>query len=213
MLQTSAEFLTAVTVPSLNSLNSGYARRRLGWLYFCFLSIARSDHCSTYYNGIVDGDQDQAESSSALKELDALLGRRMVQQVSTPDTSKPPTVLLIDDNCEDRTYWSASLKNPPFEFIVLEAACGESGFKLCQSQHVDCVVLDLEMPESGLFTLLRLIPDPTRRHVPVVILTKLAQPSLIKLMKSLGAHEVLVKEYCSAENLADTIRRAIAFVK
>lgn len=187
--------------------------RRLGWLYFCFLSIARSDHCSTYYNGIVDGDQDQAESSSALKELDALLGRRMVQQVSTPDTSKPPTVLLIDDNCEDRTYWSASLKNPPFEFIVLEAACGESGFKLCQSQHVDCVVLDLEMPESGLFTLLRLIPDPTRRHVPVVILTKLAQPSLIKLMKSLGAHEVLIKEYCSAENLADTIRRAIAFVK
>jgi CheY-like chemotaxis protein len=69
------------------------------------------------------------------------------------------------------------------------------------------------MPESGLFTLLKLIPDPTRRRIPVVILTKLAQPTLIKLMKSLGAYECLVKEYCSPENLADTIRQAIAAVK
>ena len=97
--------------------------------------------------------------------------------------------------------------------VVLEAACGESGYKLFQSRHIDCVVLDLEMPESGLFTLIRLIPDPTRRHVPIVILTKLAQPALMKLMKSLGAYECLVKEYCSAERLADTIRQAIVIVK
>ena len=122
-------------------------------------------------------------------------------------------MLLIDDNCEDRAYWSASLQKPPIGFLVLEAACGESGFKLWQNESVDCVVLDVEMPESGLFTLLRLIPDPARRHVPVVILTKLAQPGLFKLMKSLGAYECLVKEYCSAEKLADTIQEAIALLK
>lgn len=137
----------------------------------------------------------------------------MVHQASTPETEKPLSVLLIDDDGEDRAYWSALLKEPPIGFLVLEAACGESGFKLWESQRIDCVVLDVEMPESGLFTLLRLIPDPTRRHVPVVILTKLAQPSLIKLMKSLGAYECLVKEYCSGEKLAQTIRQAIAFVQ
>ena len=137
----------------------------------------------------------------------------MGNQIPTPDTSKPPTVLLIDDNCGDRAYWSSSLRNPPFGFLVFEAACGQSGFDLCQSQHVDCVVLDLEMPESGLFTLLRLIPDPTRRHVPVVILTKVAQPASIRVMKSLGAYECLVKEYCSPNNLADTIRQAIALAE
>jgi CheY-like chemotaxis protein len=140
-------------------------------------------------------------------------GKRMAHQTSTPETSKPPTVLLIDDNPEDRTYWSASLKNPPFEFLVLEAGCGESGFNMYQDQHVDCVVLDLEMPESGLFTLLKLVPDPARQHTPVVILTKLARPAVIKVMKNLGAYECLVKEYCSPEKLADTIREAIAFVK
>jgi CheY-like chemotaxis protein len=134
----------------------------------------------------------------------------MVHQGASPETSKQPAILLIDDNSEDRTYWSASLRKPPFGFIVSEAACGESGLKLCKSQHIDCVVLDLEMPESGLFTLLRLVPDPTQRHVPVVILTKLVQPALIKLMKNLGAYDCLVKEYCSVENLADTIRQAIA---
>ena len=137
----------------------------------------------------------------------------MTHRVPTPDTSKPPTVLLIDDNSEDRAYWSALLKRSPLGFLVLEAACGESGYKLFQSRHIDCVVLDLEMPESGLFTLIRLIPDPARRHVPVVILTKLAQPALMKLMKSLGAYECLVKEYCSAQALADTIRQAIAVIK
>jgi CheY-like chemotaxis protein len=137
----------------------------------------------------------------------------MVHQGLTPETAKPPTVLLIDDNYEDRAYWSASLRKPPIGFVVLDAACGESGFKLWQKERVDCVVLDVEMPESGLFTLVRLIPDPTHRHVPVVVLTKLAQPSLIKLMKSLGAYECLVKEYCSPERLANTIQQAIAVVK
>ena len=129
------------------------------------------------------------------------------------EQSQPVTVLLIDDNPEDRKSWAAALSNHPLEFLVLEADCGESGFKLCERQHVDCVVLDLEMPESGLFTLLRLIPDPTRRHVPVVILTKLAQPALLKLMKNLGAYECLVKDYCSAEKLATTIHQAMASTK
>jgi CheY-like chemotaxis protein len=123
---------------------------------------------------------------------------------------QPVTVLLIDDNPKDRKSWSAALKHHPFEFLVLEADCGETGFNVCESQRVDCVVLDIEMPESGLFTLLRLIPDPTRRHVPVVILTKLAQPALLKLLKTLGAYECLIKEYCSADKLANTIFQAMA---
>jgi CheY-like chemotaxis protein len=137
----------------------------------------------------------------------------MVHHVVPVERQQPVTVLLIDDNLQDRKYWSAALKNPPFKFAVLEATCGESGFSLCQSRQVDCVVLDLEMPESGLFTLFRLIPDPTRRHLPVVILTKLAQPGLIKTMKNFGAYECLVKEYCSAEKLANTIWEAMASAK
>ena len=129
------------------------------------------------------------------------------------EQSQPVIVLFIDDNPNERKSWSAGLKNHSFEFLGLEADCGESGFKICQSEHVDCVVLDLEMPESGLFTLLRLIPDPARRHIPVVILTKLAPPALINIMKNLGAYECLIKEYCSVEQLANTIRQAMTSAK
>ena len=181
------------TVPTVEQLEFPLYKHQFGWLYFCFLR-----------------KQDHAPVVPCAERREC---RRMVHQGSTPETEKPLTVLLIDDDGEDRAYWSALLKKPPIGFLVLEAACGESGFKLWQNQSLDCVVLDVEMPESGLFTLLRLIPDPTRRHVPVVILTKLAQPALIKLMKSLGAYECLVKEYCSGEKLAQTIRQAIAFVK
>ncbi len=137
----------------------------------------------------------------------------MVHHVAPTERPQPLTVLLIDDNPKDRNYWSVALRTPPLDFIVLEAGCGQSGFNLCQSRHVDCVVLDLEMPESGLFTLLRLVPDPSRRHVPVVVLTKVAQPALFKLMTSLGAYGCLVKEYCSVEQLAKTIKEATAAVK
>jgi CheY-like chemotaxis protein len=129
------------------------------------------------------------------------------------EQAQPVTVLLIDDNPEDRKFWSTALKTSPFGFFVLEADCGESGLKLCERQHVDCVVLDLDMPESGLFTLLRLIPDPTRRHVAMVVLTKLAQPALLRLMKNLGAYECLLKEYCSAEKLANAIGQAMGSAK
>jgi CheY-like chemotaxis protein len=137
----------------------------------------------------------------------------MVQHALPAERREPVTVLLIDDNLADRKYWSAVLKHPPFAFLVLEADSGESGLTLCQQQHVDCVVLDLEMPESGLFTLLRLIPDPTRRHTPVIILTKLMQPGLLKIMKNFGAYECLIKEYCSPEKLADAIWQAMASAK
>ena len=132
----------------------------------------------------------------------------MVSNGSPPESSPLITVLLIDDEEVHRKHWSDALRNSPFHYSVLEAENGEEGFQLYQQQPVNCIVLDLEMPESGLFTLLRLIPDPDRRHVPVVILTKLVQPALLKLMKNLGAYECLVKEYCSVEKLADTIRQA-----
>lgn len=151
----------------------------------------------------------ERDSLSALTDR----GRHMVHHTIPAERQGPVTVLIIDDNHHEREYWAAALKTLPFAFIVLDAGCGESGFRLCHSRQVDCVVLDLEMPESGLYTLLRLIPDPTRQHTAVVILTKLVQPGLMKLMKGFGAHECLVKEYCSAEKLANTIWEAIAAAK
>ena len=123
------------------------------------------------------------------------------------------TILLIDDDQQDRTYWSNALRSAPYGYAVLEADSGESGFDLFRKHAVDCVVLDLDMPESGFFTLLQLIPDCDRPQVAVVILTKLMQPTLLNLAKTNGAYACLIKHVCSLEELTKTIQQAIASVK
>jgi two-component system invasion response regulator UvrY len=137
----------------------------------------------------------------------------MHSHVSPPERLHRITILLIDDDKEDRTNWSNALRNSPYHYAVLEADSGESGFNLFREHTVDCVVLDLDMPESGFFTLVQLIPDCERPQVPVVILTKLMQPTLFNLAKKNGAYACLVKHLCSIEELTRTIQQAMASVK
>jgi two-component system invasion response regulator UvrY len=123
------------------------------------------------------------------------------------------TILLIDDDREDRKCWSNALRNCSQHYTVLEADSGESGYELFRQHAVNCVVLDLDMPESGFFALLHFIPDCERPQVAVVILTKLMQPTLLNLAKNNGAYACLVKHLSSPEELARTIQQAIAAVQ
>lgn len=122
----------------------------------------------------------------------------------------PITILLIDDDQKDRTYWSNALRTCRYCYAVLEADSGEAGFNLFREHAVNCVVLDLDMPESGYFTLVRLVPDWQRPHVPVVILTRLTDSTLFELVKRSGAYACLVKHLCSIEELTLTIQQAMA---
>ena len=135
----------------------------------------------------------------------------MLSEISPQEKSDHITILVIDDDKEDRRYWSGALRN--CHYTVLEADSGESGFILFREHAVSCVVLELDMPESGVFTLLRLIPDCKRPVVPVVILTRLMNRALFELVKHCGAHGCLVKHHCSTEELTRNIQEAMASVK
>jgi CheY-like chemotaxis protein len=75
------------------------------------------------------------------------------------------------------------------------------------------MVLDLDMPESGFFTLVRLVPDRKRPQIPVIILTHLNASTLFELVKKYGACACLVKQHSSTEDLASTIQQAVMSVK
>ena len=127
--------------------------------------------------------------------------------------STSTTVLHIDDNEAHRTYWSGVLKNFSSNYIVLEASDGMSGVVICRNRAVDCVLLDLDMPESGFKTLLELIPNRKRPQVAVVILTHLIHPFLRDMAKDNGAQGWLVKQHTSADELHTTIQQAVTVVK
>jgi DNA-binding NarL/FixJ family response regulator len=96
---------------------------------------------------------------------------------------------------------------------VLESENAAAGLEMYASRSVDCVVLDLDMPESGFHVLLQLVPDRRRPNVPVIVLTHLPHPNLFEMAKHNGAQSCLLKQSTSVEDLDQTIQRAIAAVK
>ena len=117
---------------------------------------------------------------------------------STPTTRT--TVLIIDDNYNDRKYWSKALRESSFNYLVLEASDAEDGRKILQHQQVDCVLLEL-------------VPDLARPNIAVIMLTCLVHPVWSELTKQHGAQAWLVKQHTSAEDLHHAIHKAIASVK
>jgi ribose transport system substrate-binding protein len=137
----------------------------------------------------------------------------MVLAAVNPPQTSTTTVLFIDDNDEDLKYWCEALKNYSSLYTVLDASSGEAGLELCRSERIDCVVLDLDMPESGFYVLFDLVRDRTRPQIAVVILSHLLLPNLLEMAKHNGAQVCLVKQDTSAADLDNAIQKAVASVR
>ncbi len=137
----------------------------------------------------------------------------MVCAECPPETSTCATILIIDDNHADLRYWSDIVKKFPSNYTVLEASDYKSGLAICRDRTVDCVLLDLDMPESGFRVLLELIPNRRNPEKAVVILTHLVHPTLSEIAKENGAVAYLVKQRTPSEDLDTVIQRALRSVK
>jgi DNA-binding NarL/FixJ family response regulator len=84
---------------------------------------------------------------------------------------------------------------------------------LYRSQRVDCVVLELVLPDRSDFeVLLNFVPIASRPNVAVIILTHMPHRGAWELAKQNGAYACLAKQFTSGEDLDKAIQRAIAFV-
>ena len=123
------------------------------------------------------------------------------------------TVLIIDDNADDLTAWSGRLQRCAHQYSILEADSVSSALERCKDQPIDCVVLDLDLPQSSGFELLfELVPDRHHPKVPVIILDRLRNPALHQMTLDNGAQACLVKGLTSPEDLAAAIQKAIKTV-
>ena len=122
-------------------------------------------------------------------------------------------VLIVDDNEEDLKQWSRALTSSSSNYAVLESSSAQSALALCQENVVDCVLLDLDMPVSGFHALLELIPDRTRPHIAVIILTRLNHPNLFEMAIHNGAQACLTNKPRRRCPSHVTIQQAIDAVK
>lgn len=127
--------------------------------------------------------------------------------------SQTTTLLFIDPNHEDRQYWLERLKICSQDYHAFEAKDAETGLAICRSERIDCVVMEIHLPNmSGFQVLLRLNPIVRRLQTPVVVLSNFILPSIAEAAKKLGAQSYLIKSQASPTELDRAIQQAIAKV-
>jgi len=125
----------------------------------------------------------------------------------------PITVLFIDPNEEERQKWADRLRLYSAEYVVLQVAEGRSGVRLVKAEPVDCVVLDLDLPDrNGLSVLMDLVGYAHNPQIAVVVLINYPLDVLCQLAIQNGAQSCMRKDQISVEHLDLAIRKAIAVV-
>jgi DNA-binding NarL/FixJ family response regulator len=122
-------------------------------------------------------------------------------------------ILLIEDHDIVRRYYAERLRQLLSDHVIVEATTGRTGLDLFQWQTIDCVILDLSLPDmSGFEVLTRLVPVAGQSRVPVVVLTAIDNGPLLQAAESKGAFVALQKDITSADELVTHVRRAMAAI-
>jgi DNA-binding NarL/FixJ family response regulator len=128
--------------------------------------------------------------------------------------SDATTVLLIDDDPRYREHYAQRLYASPSHFDVVHAATGRSGLDTCGRQPIDCVVLEIDLPDmSGFEVLAKLVPRTYRPEIAVIVLTRLPNQFLLDLAIKNGAQAALRKRLGSSDLLEQSIVKAVARVQ
>lgn len=146
--------------------------------------------------------------------LKSVLGPRSQQARPLSGRGKavvPPVlrVLLVEDNRLDAVVVTRLMEQSSQEsFVIEQADCLMAGAARLERGDIDVVLLDLNLPDSaGLDTLSSLLARVP--HVPVVVLTRLADVDTSREALRRGAEDYLFKDDLTAELVRRTLRHSV----
>lgn len=109
-------------------------------------------------------------------------------------------IVVADDEAHILHIVTMKLTNAGYE--VITAVDGQEALELCQSEHPDMMITDLQMPNlTGLEVCRRLRQDEATRHIPVLMLTARGFELEPQEMSSAGIVDVLSKPFSPREVL------------
>ena len=110
-------------------------------------------------------------------------------------------ILIADDSRTARLFIKKCLEIIGLEDVSLsEAANGAEALEMIKKDEFDLLITDLNMPEmDGKELLHRVKASPKTTHIPVVVITSVANPAKEKELISLGALAVLTKPVTPAD--------------
>ena len=126
--------------------------------------------------------------------------------------SDATTVLLIDDDPRYRDYNAQRLHASSSKYDVVQAATGRCGLDICARQPIDCVVLEIDLPDR-FEVLAQLVPRTYRPEIAVIVLTRFPNQFLLDLAIKNGAQAAYQKGGGSEDLLEQSILKAISTVQ
>lgn len=123
-------------------------------------------------------------------------------------------VLFIDGNDNERAYYADRLRSSSADYEIFEAVSGAAGLEICKSHPIDCVVLEIDLPDiSGFQVLLKLVPVARHPDIAVIVLTRVSNRHVLDLARKNGAQAVLTKFGASGDVLDRALFKAMAAVQ
>jgi twitching motility two-component system response regulator PilH len=125
-------------------------------------------------------------------------------------------VLVVDDDPDVRLFNVTVLEENGYTPIV--ATNGEEGKNLARQEKPDLVILDVLMPrESGIRLYRELKTNKSLKHIPVIMLSGIAEESFLRSQKVLAEFgdkvvpdpEAYLEKPVEAEELAETIKKVL----
>jgi DNA-binding NarL/FixJ family response regulator len=136
----------------------------------------------------------------------------VIQNTMTPVVKDSAHILLIDGNEQEREYYAERLSSP--YYVIYQASTAASALALCKSRPIDCVVLELDLPDmSGLQLLVKLVSVARRPEIATIVLTRVVHPDILELAKKNGALLALQKSATSGDVLQNAILKAMSTVR
>ncbi len=121
------------------------------------------------------------------------------------------TILIIDDNPDDRDHYVRLLKkNPDMVFCYHEASESKAGLDLVEDKHPDCILLDYSLPGLNGLDVLKQI-KAVRTDIPVILLTGQGSEAIAVQAIKLGADDYLSKSSMTTEGLCHAIHMAMQY--
>ena len=137
-----------------------------------FSVVRRNTHHLTgLVNKMLDAQVGTPIQEMTSAQVDAITVSQLIATpaVDTEQDEDAPTVLIVDDNADIRTYLRSILQG---QYRLLEAEDGQCGLELAREQVPDLIVSDVMMPVmNGLEFCQQVKKDSISSHIPVILLT------------------------------------------
>ena len=119
----------------------------------------------------------------------------------------PKTIMTVDDSASVRQMVSFTLKQAGYE--VIEAVDGKDALQKLNSNKVDMIITDLNMPNlDGIGLIKGARSHPLCRFVPIIMLTTESQDSRKQEGKAAGATGWIVKPF-QPEQLISVVKKVL----